>query len=145
MATMATMATMAARCAPKILVVDDEPRLRNAIRRFISVDWPAAQVIDAASTDEALELLATAPHDVVLLDIHMPGKSGLDALKELRGTLGSTVPVIVMTALTDDRYAFAAKREGANAFVRKERIPRDLASLLTSLLAGTCEHFETGT
>lgn len=80
-----------------ILVIDDEPMVRSAVGRVLSDDgYTVAYASDGAA---ALALLADRRFDAVLLDLMMPGMNGRQFLQTLRGELGSTVPVVVMTAV----------------------------------------------
>lgn len=106
-----------------VLVVDDEPVTRRILERYLT--GLGAQVLTAASYDEALLSLATDPPDVILSDIHMPGHSGLELLakvKELRPQL----PVVLVTAQDDMRTTVIAMQQGAYDYLTK---PIDLERL----------------
>ena len=85
--------------SPRVLVVDDEPQIRRALR--VGLINHGYQVQVAASGEEALDLAASAPPDVVILDVAMPGLTGLEVCKELRQW--SQVPIIILSARGQER------------------------------------------
>jgi CheY-like chemotaxis protein len=101
-----------------ILVVDDLPANRDLMARRL--ERSGFRVVSAASGPEALELLRRSPVDLVLLDIMMPGMTGLDVLKTVRLTRATaTLPVIMVTAKTDSEDVVEALSLGANDYVTK--------------------------
>ncbi len=101
-----------------ILVVDDLPANRDLMTRRL--ERSGFRVVSAASGPEALELLRRAPVDLVLLDIMMPGMTGLDVLKTVRMTpTTATMPVVMVTAKTDSEDVVEALSLGANDYVTK--------------------------
>ena len=100
---------------PRILVVDDEPGVQESLRMLLKSDGDVAIAGDAES---ALREIALATPDVVLLDLVMPGRSGLDLLEEL-SRRGLRAPVIVLTATNSVSAAVQAMKHGAADFVTK--------------------------
>jgi CheY-like chemotaxis protein len=101
-----------------ILVVDDLPANRDLMARRL--ERSGFRVVSAASGPEALELLRRTPVDLVLLDIMMPGMTGLDVLKTVRMTrTTATLPVVMVTAKTDSEDVVEALALGANDYVTK--------------------------
>ncbi len=104
--------------AATILVVDDLPANRDLMTRRL--ERSGFRVLSAASGPEALELLRRSPVDLVLLDIMMPGMTGLDVLKTLRVSRATAaLPVIMVTAKTDSEDVVEALSLGANDYVTK--------------------------
>ncbi|MDB4937019.1 MAG: DNA-binding response regulator [Labilithrix sp.] len=123
----------------KILVVDDDRRLRAGIRRWLTLELEQLDVGEAGDVDTALAMLAEETWDLVLLDISFqangrPKKTGIDGLKELRAR-NDVVPVVIVSALPAKEYAAAARAAGALAFVQKERLPEELRAVLANVLA----------
>lgn len=106
----------------KILIVDDEPSVRDSLRIIFKKDY---LVIPAASADEALIKLESEEPDLVLLDIIMPGKDGMQALKEMRERQPHT-PIIMLTATKTLKTAVEAMKLGAYDYITK---PFDLEEL----------------
>ena len=99
-----------------VLVVDDEPGMRNFLLKTLSPR--AGQVLGAGSAEEAEALLAKHRFDLLILDITLPGKSGLALLQELRQQ-GSPCEVVLITAFADLETAIEALRAGAGDFLLK--------------------------
>ena len=112
----------------RILIVDDEAAQRDLLEGFIA---PLGfEVMTAGSAEEALEQIAEAPVEMVLLDVRLPGMSGLDALPEIR-ELAPDLPVLLITAYGDLRQAVAAVKGGAVDYLVK---PVDLNELEAVIL-----------
>jgi len=121
----------------KILVVDDEPSVRALVRDILELD--DYEVFEAKDGDEALERFRADHYDTVILDIMMPGISGLDVLREIRagtdhpeGYTGSTsdTPVILLTAASDDDTTWEGWTSGASVFIAKPFDPSNLLEWL---------------
>ena len=116
--------------APHILVVDDDSRLRDLLRRYlIEQDF---RVTTARNATAARELLAAYDFDLLVLDIMMPGESGLDLTRSLREN--SNVPVLLLSAMgeTDDRIAGLSC--GADDYITKPFEPRELVLRINAIL-----------
>jgi two-component system, OmpR family, phosphate regulon response regulator PhoB len=119
--------------APTILICDDEPSLRELMRISLRPDYQFAEAADAT---EAIALVDAVRPDVVLLDVMMPGGSGLTVLEHLRShpELKDTL-VVVISAFAADRDHLAAHDAGADSFLQKPFDPEELESLVEQLLA----------
>jgi len=100
---------------PRVLVVDDEPGVRESIRMILRGE---CEVATADSVDAALQSLAEAKADLVLLDLVMPGRGGLELLAELKRR-GGAPPVLVLTATRLEETAREARALGAADCLRK--------------------------
>jgi two-component system KDP operon response regulator KdpE len=101
----------------KILVVDDDPRLREALEVGLQLQWQDAQVLVANDGEAGLELFFQEEPDVVLLDVSMPRMNGFDVLREIRRV--SDVPVIMLTARGEDVDQVRGLELGADDYVPK--------------------------
>ena len=117
-----------------LLVVDDNESNRDALSRRLKLK--GYTVSAAASGYEALELAATGAFDLVLLDVEMPGLSGLEVLARLRETRSATeLPIIMFTARSEGADVVEAFRLGANDYVvRGEHFAGDLTRRVRTLL-----------
>ena len=117
--------------AARILVVDDEPALRRALSRALSLERYAVEL--AADGEQALEVLADGKIDVVVLDVAMPGLSGIDVCRRLRAARDRT-PVLMLTARdgVDDRVA--GLDAGADDYLVKPFALRELMARVRALL-----------
>lgn len=118
----------------RVVVVDDEALVRSGFRMILGSAHDI-EVADAVDGPEAMAAIARSSPDVVLLDIRMPGRSGLDILTEIR-QLPSPPVVAVLTTFDSDEYIARALGEGAAGFLVKDTDPEQLPSLVRSLAAG---------
>ncbi|MDQ3031867.1 MAG: response regulator transcription factor [Myxococcota bacterium] len=121
--------------ALRILLVDDDVAWRDDVRQLLADEMPEALVVEAGSAEEALARAQGDDWELVLLDIRLPGLSGLEALPRLRAAKPSAL-VIVLSGLPEQPYAAAAATAGASAYLLKERAPELLPHTVRRLLAG---------
>jgi two-component system KDP operon response regulator KdpE len=113
-----------------ILVVDDEPQIRRVIRTTLTSQGYA--VMEAKTGEEALEKLRSEHADLILLDVNMPGMSGLEACREIRGT--SDVPIIMLTVRNSERDKVQALDAGADDYVVKPFGAQELMARIRAAL-----------
>jgi two-component system phosphate regulon response regulator PhoB len=118
---------------PLVLICDDEPPLRELIRVSLG---DAYRYVEAGTVADSIDAVHAERPDVVLLDLMLPGGSGLDVLRVIRGeaTLADT-PVLVVSAWSDDTNRSAAGSAGADEFIGKPFAPDQLAARVEELLA----------
>ena len=118
---------------PKILICDDEAVLRALVRA--SLERGDYEVVEAGDGDEAVDVALAQNPDLVLLDMMMPGRTGVEVLERLRSepTVSAT-PVIMLTARTQENDRAAANEAGATLFLPKPFSPAELASLVEETL-----------
>jgi two-component system phosphate regulon response regulator PhoB len=118
---------------PLILICDDELPLRELIKAVLGDGYRYVEAEDARQAEEALE---TQSPEAIVLDIMLPGKSGIEFLSELRSHPERTpIPVIVVSAWQSEDDERAALGAGADAFIGKPFDPKDLADVVESLIA----------
>ena len=123
---------MAASEAKTILIAEDEASLRELVRAVLG---PRYRYAEAETGEEALALARELRPDLVILDLMLPGKSGLDVLADLRAEERSGhTPVVVVTAWSYAQDAVIAA--GADRFVPKPFEPEDLQAIVEDLLSG---------
>jgi DNA-binding response OmpR family regulator len=126
----------------RILSVEDDERIRTAVKLALEDEgW----VMEGAETgEEALELFARHPSDVVLIDIMLPGIDGFEVCRSLRRS--SDVPIIMVTARADTHDVVAGLEAGADDYLTKPFAPKELSARIRALLrrARTPEHAATG-
>jgi two-component system OmpR family response regulator len=116
-----------------ILVVDDEADIREPLCEHLIFNGFVA--IGAANAEQAYQMLAKHSIDLVVLDVMMPGESGLDVCRSLAKT--AEVPVILLTALTDDIDRIVGLEIGADDYINKPFNPRELIARIRSVLRRT--------
>jgi DNA-binding NtrC family response regulator len=117
-----------------ILIVDDEPIVRESIR-----DWlkdAGYQVATAESGEEALEMLKKQDFSAVIMDVRLPGKTGISTLKEMKA-IKPGIKSIVITAYPSEELASEAKKYGAIDYLIKPVNPDDLEKLIRETLQKT--------
>ncbi len=119
----------------RVLIVDDHAIVRRGLRELLSDEFHGAAFVEASDARQALEQLRKKQWDVVLLDIMLPGKSGLDLLKELRAEWPK-LPVLVLSGYPEDQFAVRVLKAGAGGYMTKESAPEELAKAIRKVLAG---------
>jgi DNA-binding NarL/FixJ family response regulator len=119
----------------RVLIVDDHAIVRRGLRELLSDEFHGAAFVEASDARQALEQLRKKQWDVVLLDIMLPGKSGLDLLKELRAEWPK-LPVLVLSGYPEDQFAVRVLKAGAGGYMTKESAPEELAKAMRKVLAG---------
>lgn len=114
----------------RILLADDDQELAQLLRDFLTRE--GFEVALAHDADSAIQAARTAQHDAIVLDVMLPGKSGLDVLRELRRE--SAMPVLMLTALSEDIDRILGLELGADDYIPKPCNPRELAARLRAVL-----------
>ena len=119
----------------RVLIVDDHAILRRGLRALLSDAFARAEFGEASNAEQALDELEKKEWDVALLDITLPGKSGLDLLKELKAAR-PRLPVLVLSVHPEDQFAVRALKAGAGGYMTKESAPEELVQAIRKILAG---------
>jgi two-component system phosphate regulon response regulator OmpR len=126
---------------PKILVIDDDPRLRDLLVRYLSEQGFIVQALpDARDLDKKLQ--RDPPH-LLVLDLMLPGEDGLAICRRLRGS-GETLPVIMLTAKGEDIDRIVGLEMGADDYVPKPFNPRELVARINAVLRRHTERLAPG-
>jgi DNA-binding NarL/FixJ family response regulator len=119
----------------KVLIVDDHHLVRRGLVLLLGQCFPDAEIKEAAGSDEAAELLKEETVDVALVDVRMPGRDGLDLLREIKSTWPET-PVIILTTYDSPKYVKTALAEGASGYMLKDASPEDLDQAVRVAISG---------
>jgi PAS domain S-box-containing protein len=119
----------------RVLVADDHATVREGIRRFLADTADLVVVREACTAPEILKAVAAGACDVVLLDISLPGRDGLDVLKELKQRY-PTLPVLMFSIYAEEQYAIRAFKTGAAGYVTKNSEPEVLITALRKVAQG---------
>ena len=119
----------------RILVIDDHAVVRAGLRNFLA-DCPDMEIAgDAANAEDALRLVREQDWQVVLLDISLPDKSGVDVLKQIKRAKPD-LPVLVLSMHAESRYALQLLRNGASGYLQKEAMADDLVGAIRTVVLG---------
>jgi two-component system invasion response regulator UvrY len=118
-----------------ILITDDHAVVRRGLREILADSLDGATFSEAGNADDALRSMARHAVNILVLDINMPGRSGLDLLKDVK-RLYPRVPVIVLSVQPEDQYAVRCLRAGASAYINKDSAPEELAQAARKVLGG---------
>ena len=116
-----------------MLIVEDNDRVRAALRDWMQSAFPDLQVSEAADGESAVEAVKASPPALVLMDLALPGIDGIEATRRIRAD-NPAVPVVMLTIHEDGRYRQAAEEAGAYAFVAKRAMQNDLVRVVGSVL-----------
>lgn len=119
----------------RILIADDHAVVREGLKEILAQEFPKAVFGEAGNSAETLEKIRQDAWDVVVLDISMPGRSGLDVLHELKDA-HSELPVLVLSMYGEDEYAVRTLKAGAAGYLTKESAPDDLVGAVKKVLTG---------
>jgi two-component system, NarL family, invasion response regulator UvrY len=119
----------------KILVVDDHAVVRRGLQQIVSDSLDVVLVNEAKDGDEAVAQVQKSRYDLVLLDISLPGKTGIDVLKELKA-LQPDLPILMLSIHPEEQFAIRALRAGASGYLTKACPPEELISAIRKVLSG---------
>lgn len=119
----------------KILISDDHAIVRKGLIELLRDEFPAVQVFEAVNNQETMEILAGQDVDVILLDISMPGRNGIETLKQIRSS-GIKSPVLMLSMHPEDQYAIRALKAGASGFINKESATEELLVAIRRVISG---------
>ncbi len=119
----------------KILIVDDHAIVRAGMRQLLLEDDPDSLITEAGDAAEALHALRATGFDLMLLDIALPGKNGIDLLKQVKNEW-PRLPVLILSMYPEDQYAVRALRAGASGYMTKESAPEQLVDAIHRVSRG---------
>lgn len=118
-----------------ILIADDHSVVREGLKQIISGNADMTVLAEACSGNEAIEKIRKNPISVAILDISMPGKNGLDTLKELK-VMHPDLPVLILSMYPEEQYALRFFRAGASGYLTKKSAPEELINAIRTVSRG---------
>src|SRR5215469_4293181 len=118
-----------------ILITDDHAVVRRGLREILADSLEGATFSESGNADDALRVMAKQHISILVLDINMPGRSGLDLLKDVK-RIYPRLPVIVLSVQPEDQYALRCLKAGASAYINKDSAPEELAQAARKVLGG---------
>ena len=119
----------------KILIADDHAIVRRGLKEILLDEYPSSIIGDASDAEELLKKVFQEHWDLIISDLSMPGRSGLDALKQIKQAFPK-LPVLIMSIYSEDQYAVRALRAGASGYFNKNSIHEDLFKAIESVRKG---------
>lgn len=118
-----------------ILIVDDHPIFREGLRKLLEDELPSAKLSQASNAREALEAVRKQDWNLVILDINLPDKTGLEVLKEMK-LVRQKVPVLILSLHSETQFAVRVFRSGAEGYLTKGSASDSLVTAVRRILAG---------
>jgi len=119
----------------KVLIADDHGILRRGLKEILGREMEGAVCGEAKDAQEVLAKIQNDHWDLVILDLSMPGRSGLDALRDIK-EMQPNLPILVLSMHSEDQYGKRILKAGASGYMNKESAPEELIKAIRKVLAG---------
>jgi two-component system invasion response regulator UvrY len=119
----------------RILMADDHELVRRGLRQLLAESLPKAEIAEASDARQTLDSARKQEYDIVLLDINLPDRNGIEVLQDLK-QLKPQLPVVMLTAFPEKDYAVRAFKLGAAGYVSKQSAASELITAIGKVLAG---------
>lgn len=119
----------------KIIIADDHALIRKGLKEILQPVTGLVLLDEAENGSELLLKISQNDYDIVVLDISMPGKSGLDVLKDIR-RLQPDLPVLILSVYPEEQYAIRVLKAGASGYMTKDSAPDDLVNAIKKIVSG---------
>ncbi|HEV7780506.1 MAG TPA: response regulator transcription factor [Chitinophagaceae bacterium] len=119
----------------RILIADDHAIVRKGLKQILLELYPSAIIAEAGDAEMLIKFILTDKWDVVICDMSMPGRSGLDALNQIKQA-APKLPVLIMSMHPEDQYALRVLKAGAAGYLGKETIHDDIGKAIETVLRG---------
>jgi two-component system invasion response regulator UvrY len=119
----------------KILIADDHTVVRRGLKQILLEEFPSASVTEVSDAEDLLKKVLAEPWDVVISDISMPGRSGLEVLQQIRQHYPK-LPVLILSVHPEDQYAIRVLKAGASGYLNKDSASEELVKAVNRVLLG---------
>jgi two-component system invasion response regulator UvrY len=119
----------------KILVADDHTVVRRGLRQILLEGFPTALVEEVGDAEDLIKHVIKSEWDVVISDLSMPGRSGLDALQQIK-QLNPNLPVLILSIHSEEQYALRVLKAGASGYLSKDMAPDELVIAVKKVMLG---------
>ncbi len=119
----------------KFLIADDHAIVRKGLVQILHEEFPGARVTEVSNSNEVLDEARKQIWDVILLDISMPGRNGIETLKQVRAE-GVKAPILMLSMHSEEQYAVRVLKAGASGFLNKESATDELLVAIHKVLSG---------
>ena len=119
----------------RVLIADDHAIVRKGLRQLLLEEYPFAFIDEVQDAETLIAKLVTCEWDVIVCDLSMPGRSGLEALEQIKETCPD-LPVLIMSIYPEDQYALRVLKGGASGYLNKESIHKELIPAIKTVKLG---------
>lgn len=119
----------------RILIADDHAIVREGLKQIVAEESDMKVSGEVSSAEELIEKIESEKYDIVILDINMPGRSGLDALKDLK-KIKPDLPVLILSMFSEDQYGLRAIKAGASGYLKKVSAPTEMVAAIRKIVGG---------
>jgi len=119
----------------KILIADDHAVVRKGLKQILLEEYPSAEIGEAVDAESLVASVVTGSWNIVICDMNMPGRSGLDALSQIK-QVAPELPVLIMSMYPEDQYALRVLKAGASGYLGKDTIHDDIIRAVQTVQRG---------
>jgi DNA-binding NarL/FixJ family response regulator len=119
----------------KILIADDHAIVRKGLKQILLEEYPSAKIGEVADAESLLAEVTKDDWNIVICDMNMPGRSGLDALTQIK-QIAPRLPVLIMSMYPEDQYALRVLKAGASGYLGKDNIHDDIIKAVQTVQLG---------
>jgi DNA-binding NarL/FixJ family response regulator len=119
----------------RVLIADDHAIVRRGMKELLLEQYPFAVIGEASDAEQLISDVISKEWDVVICDMNMPGRSGLDALQQIK-EISPKLPVLIMSMYPEDQYALRVLKAGASGYLGKETIHDDMIKAIETVRLG---------
>jgi two-component system, NarL family, invasion response regulator UvrY len=119
----------------RMLIADDHSYVRRGVIQILKDEFPFAEIIEAANGDEMLKAASENDFDLIISDLEMPGKNGLEALEKVK-EMKPHIPVLILSIHDEDLYAARMYKAGASGYLNKNSAPEELIKAIRQIQRG---------
>ncbi len=119
----------------RIIIADDHIVVRRGLKMILLDGYPGATIVDVGDAEDLVKEVIKQDWDVVISDLNMPGRSGLDALVQIK-QIKPTLPVLILSIHPEEQYAIRVLKAGASGYLSKDMAPDELVNAVKKVLLG---------
>lgn len=119
----------------RFLIADDHAIVRRGLKDILLESFPTAEITEVCDAEELIKKVIKEEWDVVISDLSMPGRTGLEALQQIK-LHSPKLPVLILSVYPEDQYAIRVLKAGASGYLNKDLAPEELVNAINKVLSG---------
>src|ERR1035437_6740204 len=119
----------------KILIADDHPTIRNGVKQILASEFSEIEFGEASNAAEVFKMVREKDWDILILDMDMPGRNGLEVLKQLKDDK-TNIPILMFSMHPEEQIAIRALKSGASGYLSKDTADTELTKAVQQILSG---------